>query len=82
MKLLKPTAITLGLIGFVLMLGYAGHVDRNTQLMNATATRCEASGGPSSTPVGRECAALITELQSSGQYEVRTDGAKYWIEEK
>lgn len=69
-------------IGTLLVIGWIGHQDYQTEIMQAVVTTCESSGGPSDTKAGWVCQSLIREVQKDGRHEVLTDGTRYWVEEK
>jgi hypothetical protein len=67
----------------VIILGYAGHIEYESQLINELVTTCEKSGGTTPSVLGQKCKTMIDNAERQG-YQVITDedAAMYWVEAK
>lgn len=80
---MKNFKVLLAFVAFFLVLGWVGHQDYMTEVMQGVVQECNASQGTS-----QECKRLIAEVQKDGKHEVLADqwaegrGYGWYVEEK
>lgn len=74
----KP--IALGML-ILLALGFTGYIEKQSLDLGAVISACEDSAAVTSRKLEAKCGKLIDSVQSSGKYEVLSDGrGEFWVE--